>query len=238
LFRRMTHPQAQLLIIPARCRSRDVERLTRPLFNAELTPQATAAHRRSARARAARHRKAWGILAEVVPLSPYPSLEEHRAAQRAAAVQRHRDARSSWARQWRQARARLRELPRARALELLDEWHRSGVQAGRRGPGDLLLFLSDREPTEETLETRRAGRLASARVHIDVARSLFSWYVAHRTCPEGGLGVVDAAIYGARCVRCIACLREWRTKRELLEAEAAGELEIVDFRLAEQLDLF
>lgn len=228
-----------LLIIRSRCRAREIERLTKPLFNEELTPQAVSAHRRSVKARVARHRKAWGLLAEVVPLTPYPSLEEHRDAQRAAAVQRLKDARSRWARDWIRARARLRELPRARALELLAEWNgSSGVRVGRRGPGDLLLFLADREPTPEVLEARRTGRLASARIHIEVARRQYSWYVAHRTCPEGDLGAAAPALNGSRCIRCLACEREWRTKRELLDAEAAGELVIVDCRLAEQIELF
>jgi hypothetical protein len=225
------------LIIRVRSRSREIEHLTRPMFNDELTPQAIAGHRRSARERVRRHRKTWGLLADVVEFTPAPTLEEHRARQRAASVARFERGRKDWADAWRKVRARLRELPRDRALELLAAWNARAC-AARGGPSDLLGFLNEREPTPAILHSRRHGRLTSAQIHRDVARRSFSWYVAHRTCPEGDFGVAEVASQGTRRVlRCIACLAEWHTAHELARAQTAGDLEIVDCRLAEQLDL-
>ena len=209
------------------------------MFNEVLTPQAVAAHRRSERARLQRHRKKWGLFADIVPLSPYPTLEEHRERQRDAAVKRLREARKEWARAWRMARARLRALPRERAAELLEEWNgaTTGVLAGRRGPDDLLSFLSIRAPTGEVLESRRQARIRSVQGEIASARRTYTWYVAHRSCPEGELGVATLGLAGSRVLRCIGCEKAWRTRKEVLSAEESGEIEIVDCRLAVQLDL-
>jgi hypothetical protein len=166
-----------ILVVRVRCRARDVERLTRCMFNDTVTPQAVAGYRRSQRDREAQHRKAWGLLAEVVPLSPAPSFEERRASQHAAAVESLRRGRKEWADDWREGRARLRELPRARAIELLAQWNaRNGER--RASPAGLISFLNDREPTTKILASRREGRLSSARLHIEVRRRIFSWYIA------------------------------------------------------------
>lgn len=148
-----------------------------------------------------------------------------------------RRGRKEWADDWRKARARLRELPRARAIELLAEWNaRNGER--RESPAGLISFLNEREPTIRILASRREGRLSSARIHIEVRRRIFSWYIAHVGCPEGEVGAADMAPSGFRRVlRCIACLAEWPTTRDVATAEAAGELVLVDCRLAEQLDL-
>jgi len=207
------------------------------MFNDTVTPQAIAGYRRSQRDREARHRKAWGMLAEVVALPPAPSFEERRARQRAAAVESLRRGRKEWADDWRKVRTRLRELDRARAIELLAEWNARNRER-RPSPSSLLSFLNEREPTPRILASRREGRLSSARIHIEVSRRTFSWYIAHVGCPEGEVGAADLAPGGFRRVlRCIACLAEWRTTQDVATAEAAGHLVLVDCRLAEQLDL-
>lgn len=230
----MNHEHTPLLIT-VRLRAAEVERLTRPLFNDELTPQAIAAHKRSARSRELRHLKAWGLLAGVVDLPPGPTLEEHRARQREAAVEGMHRARKEWAEEWREARARLRALPPERARELLAEWN-VPTRTGSKGPGALVSFIGYREPTRRVLDSRRQGRLNSARSNIGYARRNFTWYIAHPTCPEGDLGVAVPGLHGTRGIRCIACDRVWRTKLEVMTAEEAGDLEVVDCRLAEQLE--
>lgn len=224
------------LIIRRRWRSREIERLASPLFNDALTPQAIAGYERSGRAREARHRKAWGFLAEVVEAPLRPTLDEHRSLQREAAIARWHAARKACADEWRAARARLRRIERDRAIDLVAEWN-GGQPDARKGSADLISFLSQREPDPELLETRRQARLGRARRHIEFARRNFTWYVAHRACPEGELGAAEAVLAGSRGIHCIACEHVWRTRSELAAAERAGELVIVDYRLAEQMQL-
>ncbi|MDB4952211.1 MAG: hypothetical protein JWM27_4860 [Gemmatimonadetes bacterium] len=231
---------ARPLVILRRCRARDVERLAHPLAPGPLTRQAISGYQRSAAGKRARHARTWGLLAEVVDPPLVPSLDEHRARKAAAAEAAWRAARKDWADQWRRARARLRELPRARARELLDEWNRprDDLPTGARAaPSDLLMFLSTREPPEALHEHRRQGRLHSAAIHRDVMRRIEAWYVQHLTCPEGALGIAHVQEFPRRVVRCIACEREWRTRAEVAAAEETGELRMVDCRLAEQLEL-
>jgi hypothetical protein len=212
-----------------------VARIAGPLFPEKLTPQAISAHKRSAAARIARHRRKWGLFSEVMETPRSTTLDEHRSNQRAAFEQRWREGRAKWARQWIEARNRLRSLPRQRALELLREWN--GRTDGRRSPDDLLLFLTAREPPADLIEHRRLARLRNSASHIARARKSDSWYVAHVTCPEGQPGAVEIAPGGMRGLRCIACDASWRTKGVVSAAEAAGELRIVDCRRAEQLAL-
>jgi hypothetical protein len=99
------------------------------------------------------------------------------------------------------------------------------------------MFLTTREPPPDLLEHRRRGRLRTAAIHRDVMRRIESWYVEHLTCPEGALGIAEVQMFPRRVVRCIACEQEWRSRAELAAADQAGELRMVDCRLAVQLEL-
>lgn len=222
------------LIITRRWRGRDIERIAGPIFPQGLTPQAIAGHRRSAAARVARHEKIWGLLAPAVPLQPSPTLEEHRAVQRERAEQRWRENRAKWAREWRRARERLRELQPGRAAELLALWNE---RDGGAGPEELLQFLTWHEPPEELTVERRRCRLDAAARYLERVHRECGWYIEHSVCAEGALGVAEITGFGRRMVRCIACEQAWRKREELAAAEEAGELRIVDCRLAEQLPL-
>ncbi|HEU4559789.1 MAG TPA: hypothetical protein VFS20_18200 [Longimicrobium sp.] len=205
------------------------------MFNENLSRQAIAAHERSARLREARHVKKWGLLTDVVERPPNPTLEEHRARQHEAARVRMVQGRRDWAAGWCEARKRLRQMPRARAAELLAKWNSEA--RSRRGPDELLRFLGYHEPSHDVLEHRRQARLEDARRKIRSAVRNCTWYIAHMTCPEGDGGVAEPGLFGIRGIRCIACEQMWRTRREVADAEAAGDLRVVDCRLAEQIEM-
>lgn len=223
------------LLITRRARGRTVPRIAAPLFPATVSPQAVAAHKRSRAARHRRHVKRWGMFSEVVDSPPTPTFDEHRTRQHEAFVARWKENRHQWAHEWILARRRLRSLEPARAAELLAEWN--ARTDARDGPGDLLQFLTHREPTAELIEHRRQARLRSSAAHIESARRRRTWYIAHLACTEAAPGAVEIAAAGFKGIRCLACDRTWRTRGQVGAAEASNELAIVDFRPAEQLEL-
>jgi hypothetical protein len=200
---------------------------------AAATPQARAGLERSRRMAAKRHHRDWGILAPVVERKQIEQSIEQRIERKNQALRSgHRKRRADEAARWRRARQRLRELPRARALELLEQWNHGSEWA----PSDataLLTFLDSHAPTAERIEHLRRTRRESAEIHRSVARQLESWYIEHVGCPEGELGTADRSDFGRRVLRCILCQTEW-TRGDLPAAEATGELRIVDCQRAEQ----
>jgi hypothetical protein len=230
-----------LLIIRHRCRSRDYPWMSDPgAYRRDVTAAAAAGVRRSARNRRRRHEKAWGLLAPVVAGPPPVETVEERVAlfneRIARAIQRSRDRAAA---DWRRARARLREIPRPRTAELLEEWNaRKGTFAdGNAWPVDLLVFLDMREPTAERVAEMREARRRRARISRTVAEESHTWWIQHVGCPEGEeAGVAEIRPVPRRSIVCIGCERTW-WRKDMPLAEQCGELRIVDCRLAVQVGL-
>jgi hypothetical protein len=225
------------LIIRRRYRSRDFPWLSEvgPYLRTAVTPQRIAGHARSMRDRQDRHRRAWGLLVPLVEPPATETIEERIARQNEATIRSRHERRLSYARAWRRARARLRELPRQQAEALVAEWN----DRSHGGPAwgvDLLVFLDERAPTAERIAERREHRLQSARLSRAAAEQARSWWIEHVTCPEVGHGVVEIQTTFPRRLRCIACEASW-VKADLPVANAEGTLRIVDCRLAEQAAL-
>jgi hypothetical protein len=227
------------ITIRRRSRSRDYPWMSEPeVYFRAVTPAAIAGRARSARAKQARHDKKWGLLAPVVePPPPEPSIEERTARFNENAVASIRQRRERAADDWLRARARLRELPRERAAELMAEWN-ARTWHGNAWGVDLLVFLDERAPTPERIAERREARLSTARGHRRAAEKAHTYWIEHVDCPEIGCGVVEIQRLPVRRLTCIACGSQWG-KADLQRVEEQGILRVIDCRLAvqEELDL-
>lgn len=208
--------QGAPLIIRRRARSRDVRPIEEYLRTGD-SPQARAGLARSNRAKLERHERTWGLLAPVVEAPELDTLQARVERQNAWLRQRRQEERDQEARDWRRARARLREISRERAVELVEAWNARG-RWSPAGAVDLLVFLDMHEPTPERIEERRRAREQSREIH----RRHASWWIEHRGC----VGLVDRHPAGLRLLRCDECGREWKPD-ELESAEASGELVMV-----------
>jgi hypothetical protein len=225
------------LIIRRRHRSRDFPWLSAvgPYLITAVTPQRIAAHARSMRDRQARHHRAWGFLGPLTEPPATETIEERIARQNEATIRGRHERRLSYARAWRRARARLRELPREQAEALVAEWNARTHGAPAWGV-DVLVFLDERAPTAERIAERREHRLQSARLSRAAAEQARTWWIEHVTCPEGGHGVIEIQTTFPRRLHCIACDATWE-KADVAAADAEGTLRMVDCRLAEQAAL-
>lgn len=226
-----------LIIIRRRSRSREHSWMWDPsAYFRSVTPAGVAGRRRSGRAKQQRHVKKWGLFAPVMdPPPPEPPIEERVARFNAGVVESIRNRRETTWRDWKRARARLRELPRERAVALIDEWN-SRSKDGNAWGFDLLVFLDEREPTPARIAELREARLSRAAARRRAAERAETAWIEHVTCAETGYGVVEIQRMPYRRLKCIACEAEWN-KADLQTVEEQGILRIVDCRLAVQEEL-